>query len=199
MQNNGIQVEKSEEIGTILYIAVDNQYVGHIIISDKIKQDSYKAIKCLKSININNIIMLTEVHSELLPTDKAEKLEEILESKSSNKNVAFVGDGINDSPVLALADVGIAMGGLGADSAIEAADIILMTDEPSKIVDAIKLSRKTIKIVKSNIIFALAIKIVVLLLSAFGISTMWMAIFADVGVSMLCILNSLRALKTQKC
>ena len=211
MQQYNIDYIKCDDVGTVLYVALSNQFLGCIVIGDKLKDDALTAIQGLKSLNVKKTVMLTgdvksvadsvgnqlgidEVYSELLPTDKAKKLEEIMKSKSENGSVVFVGDGINDSPVLALADVGIAMGALGSDSAIEAADVVVMTDEPSKITNSIKLARKTIKIVKSNIIFALAVKLIVLLLSAFGISTMWEAVFADVGVSILCVLNSLRVL-----
>lgn len=137
---------------------------------------------------------LDEVYTELLPNNKVEKVEELMKSKSKKGKLAFVGDGINDAPVLAISDIGIAMGGLGSDAAIEAADVVLMTDEPSKVVDAIKISKKTLKIVKQNIIFAIAVKILVLILSAIGLSNMWQAVFADVGVSVLAILNALRVL-----
>ena len=212
MKTNNIDFKACDEIGTIIYVALENKFVGYIVISDKIKQDSFKAIQNLKSNNINNLVILTgdkksvgesvakelginTVYAELLPTQKAEKLETIIKQKPCNSYVAFVGDGINDSPVLALADVGIAMGALGSDSAIEAADVVIMTDEPSKICDTINFSKKTMKIVKQNIVFAISIKLIVLLLSAFGYSTMWAAVFADVGVCLISILNSLRALK----
>lgn len=213
MQEKGISYTKCEDIGTIVYVAIDEQFVGTIVISDKIKEDSQNAIKNLKEMNIKKIVMLTgdkkevseniakklridQVYSELLPDGKVQKVEELLKEKSEKGKLAFVGDGINDAPVIALADIGIAMGGLGADSSIEAADVVIMTDEPSKIEDAIKISKKTMRIVKENIIFAIAIKIGVLLLSAIGLSTMWEAVFADVGVSVIAIINSLRALKT---
>ena len=213
MQEKGISYTKCEDIGTIVYVAIDEQFVGTVVISDKIKQDSEKAIKSLKEMNIKKIVMLTgdkkevseniakklgidQVYSELLPDGKVQKVEELLKEKSEKGKLAFVGDGINDAPVIALADIGIAMGGLGSDSSIEAADVVIMTDEPSKIENAIKISKKTMRIVKENIIFAIAIKIGVLLLSAIGLSTMWEAVFADVGVSVIAIINSLRALKT---
>lgn len=214
MINNNIEFTKCNDIGTILYLAIDNKYAGYILIADKIKKDSQKAIQNLKKNNIKETIMLTgdrksvgenvaqklgldKVYTELLPAGKVEKVEELLKKKSKTGKLAFVGDGINDAPVLALADIGIAMGGLGSDAAIEAADIVLMTDEPSKIVDVIHLSKRTMKIVKENIIFAISIKVLVLLLSAFGISTMWEAVFADVGVSILAIINALRILKVK--
>ena len=211
MQENNINYKKLEEVGTILYMSLDNNFAGAILISDKIKKDSNKAIKELKSHGIKKTIMLSGdkkevaesiskelgmdgVYSELLPTDKVEKFEELLKNKSKNSKIAFAGDGINDAPVLALADIGIAMGALGSDSAIEAADIVIMTDEPSKIVTAIKLSKKTMKIVKENIVFAIFVKVLVLLLTALGITSMWWAVFADVGVSIIAIINSLRML-----
>lgn len=211
MKENCIDYIKSEEIGTILYIAVNNKFAGTIVISDKIKTDAKETIDKLKKDNIKKIVMLTgdkrkvgenvakklgidEVYTELLPSDKVEKVEELMKNKSENGNLAFIGDGINDAPVLAIADIGIAMGGLGSDAAIEAADVVLMTDEPSRVVDAIKISKKTMTIVKQNIIFAIFIKLIVLILSAIGISNMWQAVFADVGVSILAILNALRAL-----
>ena len=211
MQEYNINYEKSKEVGTILYIAIDNVFSGTILISDKIKVDSVKCIELIKTNGIKQTIMLTgdkkeiaeniskeikidNVHAELLPDEKVHKMEELLKNKKQNKKIAFVGDGINDAPVLALADIGIAMGGLGSDSAIEAADIVIMTDEPSKISIAIKISKKTMKIVRENIIFAITIKIIVLILSALGIATMWEAVFADVGVAIIAILNSLRML-----
>ena len=211
MQEKNIEYIKCNEIGTILYVAINNQFKGTIIISDKIKADAKKAIEKLKKNNVKKIVMLTgdkkavgesvakelgldEVYTELLPNDKVEKVEELMKSKSEKGKPAFVGDGINDAPVLAISDIGIAMGGLGSDAAIEAADVVLMTDEPSKVVDAIKISKKTLKIVKQNIIFAIVVKILVLILSAIGLSNMWQAVFADVGVSVLAILNALRVL-----
>ena len=211
MKENCIDYIKSEEIGTILYIAVNNKFAGTIVISDKIKTDAKETIDKLKKDNIKKIVMLTgdkrkvgenvakklgidEVYTELLPSDKVEKVEELMKNKSENGNLAFIGDGINDAPVLAISDIGIAMGGLGSDAAIEAADVVLMTDEPSRVVDAIKISKRTMTIVKQNIIFAISIKLIVLILSAIGISNMWQAVFADVGVSILAILNALRAL-----
>ena len=215
LNENNIEFEKNNDIGTILYVAIDKKYVGNIVIADKIKEDAKDSIMSLKKSNIKQAVMLTgdrkavgenvagilgidKVYTELLPDGKVEKVEELLKKKSEKGKLAFVGDGINDAPVLALADIGIAMGGLGADSAIEAADIVLMTDEPSKIVDTIKLSKKTMKIVKENIIFAISIKVLVLILSAIGISTMWEAVFADVGVSIIAILNALRVLNVKK-
>lgn len=211
IREKGIDFVKPEEVGTILYVVVDNKFAGYIIISDKIKTDSVKAIKDLKLNNIKKVVMLTgdktevakdvgkdlgidEVYSELLPDGKVEKVEELLKQKSDKGKLVFVGDGINDAPALALADIGIAMGALGSDAAIEAADIVIMTDEPSKLSKAIKVSKKTMRIVKENIVFAIFVKILVLVLSAFGIATMWEAVFADVGVSIIAIINALRAL-----
>ena len=212
MKEKQIEFTKCTDVGTILYVAIQGKYAGYILISDKIKDDAKYTIEQLKKNNIKQTVMLTgdrkdvgenvakqigidKVYTELLPDGKVQKVEELLKTKSEKGKLAFVGDGINDAPVLALADIGIAMGGLGADSAIEAADIVIMTDEPSKIVNAIKLSKKTMRIVKENIIFAIAIKILVLILAAFGLSTMWEAVFADVGVSIIAIINALRALK----
>ena len=211
MAKKNIAYEKCGEAGTILYVAIDNKFAGYILISDKIKDDSEKALKELKKMNIKKTVMLTgdrkeaansvgkklkldEVFSELLPDGKVEKVEELMKVKSSKGKLAFVGDGINDAPVLVVSDVGIAMGGLGSDAAIEAADIVIMTDEPSKISKAIKIAKKTMRIVKENIVFALAVKFIVLLLTVIGVSTMWKAVFADVGVSVIAILNSLRML-----
>lgn len=214
MNEKQIDFERCNDIGTILYVAIDGKYSGYILISDKIKDDSKRTIEDLKNLGIKQTIMLTgdrkkvgesvakeigidRVYTELLPTDKVNKVEDLLKTKSSKGKLAFVGDGINDAPVLTLADIGIAMGGLGADSAIEAADIVIMTDEPSKIVKSIKLSKKTMRIVKENIVFAIFIKVLVLILTAFGLSTMWEAVFADVGVSIIAIINALRALRIQ--
>ena len=215
MNEHEISFTKCTDIGTILYVATEKRYVGYIVIADKIKEDAEIAIKELRKNNVKQIIMLTgdrknigeavskklgldKVYTELLPDGKVEKVEELLKTKSEKGKLAFVGDGINDAPVLAISDIGIAMGGLGADSSIEAADVVIMTDEPSKIVKAIKLSKKTMMIVKENIVFAISVKIAVLLLAAFGISTMWEAVFADVGVSVIAIINALRVLKGKK-
>ena len=212
MQEKQINFEKCNEIGTIIYVAIEEKYAGYILISDKIKEDAKLTIESLKKNNIKQTVMLTgdkkevgesvakelgidKVYAELLPADKVQKVEELLKTKSQKGKLAFIGDGINDAPVLTLADIGIAMGGLGADSAIEAADIVIMTDEPSKIIKSIKLSKKTMRIVKENIVFAISVKILVLILAAFGLSTMWEAVFADVGVSIIAILNALRALR----
>ena len=215
MNEKQINFSKCEKIGTILYVAINRKYAGYILIADKIKKDSTTAITELKRNNIKQIIMLTgdkkqvgedvaqklgvdKVYTELLPQDKVQKVEEIIKNKSKKGKLAFVGDGINDAPVLALADVGIAMGALGSDAAIEAADVVLMTDEPSKIVKSIHISKKTMRIVRENIIFAIFIKVLVLILSAIGVATMWEAVFADVGVSIIAILNALRALRIKK-
>ena len=203
-----------DDIGTILYVEIDNKFTGYIIISDEIKKDSQKAIKGLKNMGIKKTIMLTgdvekvakkvgedlgidEIYTNLLPQDKVSKFEEIIKNKNSKGNVVFVGDGINDAPVLARADVGIAMGAMGSDAAIEAADVVIMTDEPSKIVTAIKSSKKTMKIAMQNIILAFGVKAIALILSALGITDMWMAVFADTGVTILAVLNSFRALKIE--
>ena len=203
-----------DDIGTILYVEIDNKFTGYIVISDEIKKDASKAIKGLKDIGVKKSIMLTgdiekvgkkvgedlgldEIYTNLLPQDKVSKFEEIIENKKSKGNVAFVGDGINDAPVLARADVGIAMGAMGSDAAIEAADVVIMTDEPSKIVTAIKSSKKTMKIAMQNIALAFGVKAIALILSALGIADMWMAVFADTGVTILAVLNSFRALKIE--
>ena len=206
-----IEYSTDEVIGTVVHIAMDGDYKGYIVISDEIKLDSKIAIKNLKNLGIKKTIMLTGdskvvgekvanelgldlVYTELLPADKVQKVEELLKEKSKKGSLSFVGDGINDAPVLARADVGIAMGGLGSDAAIEAADIVIMDDEPSKIATTIKIAKKTLSIVKQNIFFALVVKFIVLILGAGGIATMWEAIFADVGVSVLAILNAMRAM-----
>ena len=205
---------KGELIGTIVHVTVNNKYIGYIVIADEVKEDSAQAIKELKAANIKQTVMLTgdnksigskvakelgldKVYAELLPADKVEKLEELFSQKSKKGKLAFVGDGINDAPVLARADIGIAMGGLGSDAAIEAADVVIMTDEPSKIATTMKISKKTLKIAHQNIVFAIGIKIIVLILSAFGITTMWAAIFADVGVTIIAVLNAFRALNVK--
>lgn len=215
LKEKNIEFNKSKDIGTIVYVVINNKYSGYIVISDKIKEDSYKAVSSLKKNNVKKIVMLTgdktdtsrevseklkldEFHSELLPQDKVKKVEKLMLEKTNDGKLLFIGDGINDAPVLALSDIGVAMGGLGSDAALEAADIVIMTDEPSKIAEAIKISHKTMRIVKENIIFAITVKIAVLVLSALGIATMWAAVFADVGVSVIAILNALRILKVNK-
>lgn len=212
MTANNIKVNKNKEIGTVVYIAVNNQFKGYIVISDKIKSDSEKAIKEIKAQGIKETVMLTgdnkevadsvakqlkvdKVYSNLLPNEKVEKIEAIYEGRDEKEKIAFVGDGINDAPVLARVDVGIAMGGLGSDAAIEAADIVIMTDEPSKIAEGIKISKKTYKIVWQNIIFALGIKIIVMIFGALGMASMWEAVFADVGVALIAVLNAMRIMK----
>lgn len=215
MLENNIDYTKCYENGTVIYVAINNKFAGYILISDKIKEDSEKAIEELKKQGIKKIVMLTgdkasvaqgvvtklkidEFYAELLPNNKVEKLEELMLKKSAKGKIIFAGDGINDAPVLVTADIGIAMGGMGSDAAIEASDIVIMTDEPLKISTAIKISKKTMRIVKENIIFALTVKFLVLILTIFGISTMWSAVFADVGVSIIAILNSLRMLKVKR-
>ena len=212
MESENIFYNKAQNAGTIIYVAIDNRYAGSIIISDEIKEDSISAINSLKSIGVKKIVMLTgdnkdiateigkilgvdEVYSELLPHEKVEKLETLQKEKSSKGKIVFVGDGINDAPVLARADIGIAMGGVGSDAAIEAADIVIMTDEPSKIAKAIRIARKTKRIVMQNIVFALGVKVAILILAVFGITTMWEAVFGDVGVALIAVLNSMRAMK----
>ena len=215
MKEYHIKFQKSKETGTILYIAINGEFAGTILIADKIKEDSYKAVKSWKANHVERIVMLTgdleniskkvaddlgldEYHAELLPTDKVSWVEKLLEQKSSNGKLLFIGDGINDAPVLALSDIGVAMGGLGSDAAIEVADVVIMTDEPSKLASMIQISKKTMRIVRQNIVFAIAVKIAVLVFSAFGITSMWMAVFADVGVSVLAIINALRILRIKK-
>ncbi len=215
MVQKNIAFSKCEALGTILYVAINQVFAGSIVIADMIKPDAPKAIQDLKKLSIRKTVMLTgdrkevgenvakqlqldEVYTELLPDGKVQKVEELMKKKSEKGKIVFVGDGINDAPVLALSDIGMAMGGLGSDAAIEASDIVIMTDAPSKIGTAIRISKKTMKIVKQNTIFAISIKIAVLLLSAAGMSTMWEAVFADVGVSVLAILNSLRMLQVKE-
>jgi len=212
MDLKNIKFEKNRNLGTVIYFAADQKYIGNILISDEIKEDSEKAIKGMKENGVKEIVMLTgdngtigkniakklgidKVFTELLPDEKVEKLEEIYKSKSEKGKVAFVGDGINDAPVLARADLGIAMGGAGSDAAIEAADIVIMNDEPSKIVTAIKIAKKTKEIVWQNITIAFAVKIIVMILGLFGDATMWEAVFADVGVALLAVLNATRVLR----
>ena len=212
MEKFNIEYSKINEIGTVIYIAINKKYCGYIVISDVIKPDSKMTIEKLKQNRIKQTIMLTgdldnvasdiakelnidKYYAELLPDEKVEKMKDLDKIKSKKGKLIFVGDGINDAPVLNLADIGIAMGGIGSDAAIEAADVVIMNDEPSKIIDAIKISKRTLKIVKQNIIFAIAVKIIVLLLGSLGIANMWEAVFADVGVSVIAVLNSLRILK----
>ena len=214
MDKENISYKQVESIGTLVHVAIDKKYAGYIVISDEVKEDSKKAIKDLKSIGVKKTVMLTgdnktvgnkianelgldQVYAELLPDQKVEKLELLFKEKSTKGKIVFVGDGINDAPVLARADIGIAMGGVGSDAAIEAADVVIMTDEPSKIASAIKIAKKTRSIVMQNIAFALGIKIIVLVLVAIGMGTMWEAVFADVGVTILAVLNAMRAMKVE--
>jgi len=213
---SGRMTETGSEIaGTAVHVATDGSYSGYIRIADELKRDSVKAVKALKNAGIRQTVMLTgdasrvgnavanelgidKVYSELLPADKVDIVEQLFLNKSPAGKLAYAGDGINDAPVLARADIGIAMGGLGSDAAIEAADIVIMTDEPSKIADAIKISKRTLRIVKENIIFSLGVKALVLVLAAIGFASMWAGVFADVGVSVIAIMNSMRALRTQR-
>ena len=215
MRELGIEFKETVTSGTTVYVAVDGKFAGSIVIKDKIKRDSAQAIARLKNTGVKNTVMLSgdneaiarevaektgldAVYARLLPADKVERLEELLRKKTSGKTLVYVGDGLNDAPVLARADVGIAMGGVGSDSAIEAADVVIMTDEPMRVADAVWLSKKVRRIVYENIWFAIAVKVAVLLLSALGLATMWWAVFADVGVAFIAILNALRALSTEK-
>lgn len=214
MESLGLKYKSCHKNGTIVHMAVNDEYAGHIVISDEVKADSKEAVSKLKKVGVKKTVMLTgdlekvgkevgeslgidEVYGNLLPADKVEKVEELINKKGKNEILAFVGDGINDAPVLARADIGIAMGALGSDAAIEAADVVLMDDNPVKIAQAIKISRKCIRIVYENISFALIIKFACLILGAFGIANMWVAIFADVGVMVIAVLNAIRALSTK--
>ena len=215
MEDIGVSWHPCHRVGTTVHVASDGVYLGHIVISDEVKPDAKEAVAALKAAGVRKTVMLTgdaqavgedvakqlgldEVHTQLLPADKVERVEALLKEVSPKGALAFVGDGINDAPVLSRADIGIAMGGLGSDAAIEAADIVLMDDKPSKIAHAIRIARRTLSIVKQNIVFALAVKLLVLLLSAVGLVSMWAAVFADVGVSVIAILNAMRALKAGK-
>ncbi|NFE19888.1 cadmium-translocating P-type ATPase [Clostridium botulinum] len=212
MEELNIKYKKAQEDGVILYIALEDKYIGYIVINDEIKKDSKETIKSLKDIGIKKAAMLTgdrkstannigtflgmdEIYSELLPQEKVEKMQSLKSKTSKDGKIVFVGDGVNDAPVLAMSDIGVSMGGLGSDAAIEASDLVLMSDEPSKLVDAIKIARKTHKIVWQNIIIVLIIKFAVLALAVMGKSTMWMAVFADVGVALIAVINALRILK----
>jgi Cd2+/Zn2+-exporting ATPase len=214
MNKENIKYQEVETLGTIVHVAVDKKYAGNIVISDAVKEDSADAIKGLKALGVRNTVMLTgdskavgekiatqlgidKVYTELLPADKVEKIEDLDAKKSHKGKIVFVGDGINDAPVLARADIGMAMGGLGSDAAIEAADIVIMTDEPSKIVTAIKVAKRTRKIVMQNIVFALGVKAIFLALGAVGVATMWEAVFADMGVAIIAILNAMRVMNTK--
>ena len=216
MAKLGVTCVPCDSVGTVVHVAVDGQYAGHILIADQLKPTAIQAISALKSAGVRRTVMLTgdrrtaaeqaakelgidEVHSELLPADKVARVEELLSQRAKRETLAFVGDGINDAPVLSRADVGIAMGALGSDAAIEAADIVLMDDDPLKIAKAIGISRKCIRIVYENIAFAIGVKAVCLLLGALGLAGMWAAIFADVGVMVIAVLNAIRALDTKRC
>ncbi len=215
MQSVGADFHECKTVGTTVHIAVDGVYAGHIVIADTVKPDAKSAVEQLKASGIRKTVMLTgdsdkvgqavakelgidEAYTQLMPDDKVEKTERLLAEKTAKSTLAFVGDGINDAPVLARADVGIAMGALGSDAAIEAADVVLMDDKPAKLVTALKISRKTMRIVRQNIVFALSVKAVVLLLSAFGLASMWVAVFADVGVMILAVCNAVRAMHCEK-
>lgn len=212
MKSRNVEGKSPEEAGTIVHVAKEQKYLGYIMIADEIKEDAKTAVDGFKAAGMKNIVMLTgdrkktadsiagelgitEVYAELLPGDKVEQVEKLLASKSEKGKLVFVGDGINDAPVLARADIGVAMGGLGSDAAIEAADVVIMTDEPSKIAKAMQISQKTLGIVKQNIVFAIGVKVLVLLLAALGAASMWAAVFADVGVAVIAILNAMRAMK----
>lgn len=212
LKSHNIAYEEHKSGGTVVYVAYDNTFVGTIVISDTIKDGAKEAVADMKKVGVKNVVMLTgdrqkaaeevakelgidTVYSELLPSDKVQKVEELLASKTGKEKVAFVGDGINDAPVLTRADVGIAMGSMGSDAAIEAADIVLMDDDVRKIASTVKIARKTLGVVKQNIVFALGVKFIVLILGALGVANMWEAVFADVGVSVIAILNSMRVLK----
>ena len=211
MESVGLKVEPCHSVGTIIHIAIDGKYAGHVVIADELKENSKAAMDALRSAGVDKLVMLTgdseavadkvasdvglkDYRAELMPADKVKAVEELLKGSESKEKVAFVGDGINDAPVLSRADIGIAMGALGSDAAIEAADVVLMDDDPMKISKAIKIARKCLRIVKENIVFAIGIKVLFLLLAAIGIANMWMAIFADVGVMILAVINAIRCL-----
>ena len=215
MDELGVKWHPCHHVGTTVHVEVDGLYAGHLVISDEVKPDAAEAIRKIKELGVKKTVMLTgdaaavgervgkelgldEVHAQLLPADKVERVEALLKEKSAKGTLAFVGDGINDAPVLSRADVGIAMGGMGSDAAIEAADVVFMDDKPSKLADAIRIARKTCAIVRQNVVFALAVKLLVMVLGAFGVATMWEAVFADVGVSVIAILNAMRALRAPK-
>ena len=214
MTEKKISITKNEKMGTIVYVAIDGKFAGSIVIADKIKEDAYVAMKRFRDYSIDVVMLtgdrenisqsvanelgITRYHSELLPQQKVELTQKYMNEKEADEKLVFIGDGINDAPVLAYADIGCSMGGLGSDAAIEAADIVIMTDQPSLVADAISISRKTMRIVKENIVFAIAVKVLVLLLSAIGVASMWAAVFADVGVSAIAILNALRILRIKK-
>ena len=214
MTEKKISITKNEKMGTIVYVAIDGKFAGSIVIADKIKEDAYVAMKRFRDYSIDVVMLtgdrenisqsvanelgITRYHSELLPQQKVELTQKYMNEKEEDEKLVFIGDGINDAPVLAYADIGCSMGGLGSDAAIEAADVVIMTDQPSLVADAISISRKTMRIVKENIVFAIAVKVLVLLLSAIGVASMWAAVFADVGVSVIAILNALRILGIKK-
>lgn len=214
MTEKKISITKNEKMGTIVYVAIDGKFAGSIVIADKIKEDAYVAMKRFRDYSIDVVMLtgdrenisqsvanelgITRYHSELLPQQKVELTQKYMNEKEADEKLVFIGDGINDAPVLAYADIGCSMGGLGSDAAIEAADVVIMTDQPSLVADAISISRKTMRIVTENIVFAIAVKVLVLLLSAIGVASMWAAVFADVGVSVIAILNALRILRIKK-
>lgn len=215
MKERGINYIPCDEVGTVVYVARDKQYAGAVVITDELKSDAKECVQSLHKMGVRSVVMLTGDHekvakkvadevgvdryvAELLPGDKVDEVERLFQAKSEKGKLAFVGDGINDAPVLARADIGIAMGGLGSDAAIEAADIVIMTDAPSKIAQAIRISKKTLAIVKQNIVFAIVVKVLVLVLAALGVATMWAAVFADVGVAVLAILNAMRAMRVEE-
>ena len=215
MKYLGVEYKDCHCVGTIIHIAIDREYSGNIVISDRVKENSKAAIRALKASGVEKTVMLTgdakaiaeqvasslgidKVYSELLPAGKVSKVEELLKEKPAKAKLAFVGDGINDAPVLSRADIGIAMGAMGSDAAIEAADVVLMDDDPMKIAKAIRISRKCLRIVYENIWFAIGIKVLCLALGALGIANMWLAVFADVGVMVLAVLNAIRALFVKK-
>lgn len=214
MTEKKISITKNEKMGTIVYVAIDGKFAGSIVIADKIKEDAYVAMKRFRDYSIDVVMLtgdrenisqsvanelgITRYHSELLPQQKVELTQKYMNEKEDNQKLVFIGDGINDAPVLAYADIGCSMGGLGSDAAIEAADVVIMTDQPSLVADAISISRKTMRIVTENIVFAIAVKVLVLLLSAIGVASMWAAVFADVGVSVIAILNALHILRIKK-
>ena len=214
MTEKKISITKNEKMGTIVYVAIDGKFAGSIVIADKIKEDAYVAMKRFRDYSIDVVMLtgdrenisqsvanelgITRYHSELLPQQKVELTQKYMNEKEADEKLVFIGDGINDAQVLAYADIGCSMGGLGSDAAIEAADVVIMTDQPSLVADAISISRKTMRIVTENIVFAIAVKVLVLLLSAIGVASMWAAVFADVGVSVIAILNALRILRIKK-
>jgi Cd2+/Zn2+-exporting ATPase len=215
MNKLGLAYQECHHVGTVVHMAINGEYAGHILISDLLKPNAKEAIEALHKAGISRTVMLTgdakavadqvagelgidEVYSELLPAGKVEKVEELLAEKSENEKLAFVGDGINDAPVLSRADIGIAMGALGSDAAIEAADVVLMDDDPKKIAKAIRISRKCLRIVYENTTFAIGVKLLCLVLVALGRANMWFAIFADVGVMVIAVLNAVRALRVKK-